>query len=506
MNTAPTAPTASPSPAAAGGQVQCSVTAEDSAGHGLSYRWTTTGSAGSFDDPTSANPIWTAPTGACDAGGDYTLTVTITCTVDPDVSVSADVAVTVLPTLNLTMTAGWNMGTIGHAADLNAMFGDIVGPSVLSAFTWNASQFRYEPVDLQGTPGASIVPYGTWMLSSENGSVQIPLAPSEQHVVNVGQGWNLLANPYGCPLDLTAGLASSADGQIIRPAYIWDAQSFSYAQTTVIPPGASFWALSTYSGQATIDPAGITTARTATASSLADTRRAGSAEGIQLAVSAGGMTDDALWIGTSSEAGGMRTPKPPMMPNAVGAYLDVTDGMGYARSLVPQSAEQAWTLTVNSPADEEVSLRIVDTSALPGHMAVWLTDQATGRRVDLRHSPNYTFTARTGQRRFEIEIGERSEMLQVMGVSAQPTGTGAEISFTLSAAGTVTVDVINIAGRTVKRLVTNRESDAGVQSLSWNGVSDRGTRVPGGIYLVRVNAAAPTGEQCQGLTTMRVER
>ncbi|MGC9319547.1 MAG: FlgD immunoglobulin-like domain containing protein, partial [Armatimonadota bacterium] len=197
-------------------------------------------------------------------------------------------------------------------------------------------------------------------------------------------------------------------------------------------------------------------------------------------------------------------PKPPMMPDGVGAYLDVEDGIGYARSIVPQGEEHTWTLTVSSPTEEEVSLRIVDTSELPGDMAVWLTDQASGKRVDLRHAPSYSYTARDGQRRFEIELGERDDLLQVMGVSAQAAGDGAQISFTLSAAGSVTVDVLNIAGRTIRRIVTDRECDAGLQTLSWDGRSERGTKVPSGMYLIRVTAAAPTGEQCQGLTTLSV--
>ncbi|MGC9319330.1 MAG: FlgD immunoglobulin-like domain containing protein, partial [Armatimonadota bacterium] len=100
--------------------------------------------------------------------------------------------------------------------------------------------------------------------------------------------------------------------------------------------------------------------------------------------------------------------------------------------------------------------------------------------------------------------GERDDLLQVMGVSAQAAGDGAQISFALSAAGTVTVDVLNIAGRTIKRIVTDRECDAGLQTVSWDGRSDAGTQVPSGMYLIRVTASAPTGEQCQGLATVQM--
>jgi flagellar hook assembly protein FlgD len=66
------------------------------------------------------------------------------------------------------------------------------------------------------------------------------------------------------------------------------------------------------------------------------------------------------------------------------------------------------------------------------------------------------------------------------------------------------LDILNIAGRTVKCLIADRECEAGPQTVSWNGTSSHGTLVPSGAYLVRVTAASPSGEQCRGLATMRV--
>ncbi len=76
-------PSGDANPCASGGAVVCSVTAADSRGHNLTYQWQAYNSAfalvGGFDDPTAANPTWTAPLNETDAIAEYTLVVTVEC-------------------------------------------------------------------------------------------------------------------------------------------------------------------------------------------------------------------------------------------------------------------------------------------------------------------------------------------------------------------------------------------------------------------------------------------
>jgi len=58
-------PSGDPNPVISAGQVQCTVTAQDSLGHTLSYQWSA--EAGTFDDSTKQNPIWTAPENTTDS-------------------------------------------------------------------------------------------------------------------------------------------------------------------------------------------------------------------------------------------------------------------------------------------------------------------------------------------------------------------------------------------------------------------------------------------------------
>ena len=65
----------------------------------------------------------------------------------------------------------------------------------------------------------------------------------------------------------------------------------------------------------------------------------------------------------------------------------------------------------------------------------------------------------------------------------------------------MTVSIRNLAGREVA-LLTPGELAAGVQSLLWNGKSKSGTRVPGGMYLVQVNANTANGASAKAMTSL----
>ena len=76
-----------------------------------------------------------------------------------------------------------------------------------------------------------------------------------------------------------------------------------------------------------------------------------------------------------------------------------------------------------------------------------------------------------------------------------PNGDGIgetmNISFSLTTAATVTVDVENGSGLVVRRLASSRSFPAGTSSLVWDGRNGSGTRVADGLYTLRFNAVSP---------------
>ncbi|HCU36223.1 MAG TPA: hypothetical protein DGT21_12485 [Armatimonadetes bacterium] len=98
-------PSGDPNPCRPGDEVRCTVGAEDvPQGHDLLYGWEATG--GSFDDPTSPEPTWTAP--ATETTVEYTLTVVVTCAENPAVSATASYQQLVAPVVEhaVTITEG----------------------------------------------------------------------------------------------------------------------------------------------------------------------------------------------------------------------------------------------------------------------------------------------------------------------------------------------------------------------------------------------------------------
>jgi hypothetical protein len=90
----------------------------------------------------------------------------------------------------------------------------------------------------------------------------------------------------------------------------------------------------------------------------------------------------------------------------------------------------------------------------------------------------------------------------VSALTALPTHAGAQVTFTLADGADVTAEVLNVAGRPVRTLCTDRACEAGRNALLWNAQSDQGLRVPNGVYLIRVTARDEAGGQSTALATV----
>ena len=73
------------------------------------------------------------------------------------------------------------------------------------------------------------------------------------------------------------------------------------------------------------------------------------------------------------------------------------------------------------------------------------------------------------------------------------------IRFTLPSEGNVKIEIYNLSGKKITELL-NEKVPAKNFSITWNGKNDRGIRVPGGVYICRINASGSTGV-CKILTS-----
>jgi flagellar hook assembly protein FlgD len=73
-------------------------------------------------------------------------------------------------------------------------------------------------------------------------------------------------------------------------------------------------------------------------------------------------------------------------------------------------------------------------------------------------------------------------------LAPNPLREGAEVSFSLETpSGNVSLGVYDVSGRKIRSLCEGYQP-AGEHRIFWNARDDRGQRVPGGVFFLRLNA------------------
>lgn len=245
-------PEGTPNPVASGGTVACSVTAADTRdGHTVNYTWTATdGSgdpAGAFDDPTSANPTWTAPENRTDAVVDYTLQVVAACTGDPSVNATEQYTQGVSPvehTLTITDGPTVDPGLVASGANVACTV------TTEDSRTGHTCLYEWTATDGEGNPAGSFddptAASPTWLSAlnrsdavaeyeitvvvrcasdnavTDTASCSIQVEPVD-HAVSITDG--PAGDPNPCPsggqVQCTVGAADSRIGHTL--SYAWTA-------------------------------------------------------------------------------------------------------------------------------------------------------------------------------------------------------------------------------------------------------------------------------------------
>lgn len=78
--------------------------------------------------------------------------------------------------------------------------------------------------------------------------------------------------------------------------------------------------------------------------------------------------------------------------------------------------------------------------------------------------------------------------LQALAPRPNPSRHVTTLQFLLPAAGVVSADILDVAGRKVRSLDSDRELAPGEQSLAWDGRDSRGWIVPAGVYFARIRS------------------
>jgi hypothetical protein len=237
---------------------------------------------------------------------------------------------------------------------------------------------------------------------------------------------------------------------------------------------------------------------------------------LQLQARAGKYEDPANYVGVASAATdgydiGADVSEPPPLVDSLRMYMPASQG-NLAKDMRSAAAtRQSW--------DVEVACRLVNTpitvswptlnASVPRDLSLRLEDAATGQTVYMRTANGYTFQmSEPGVRRLRIltdTAAGNALVVSSVAVAAAPSGM-TTFSYAVSRAAEVSVEVRNISGLLIRHLGQQTATAGAVQVVSWNGVSERGTRVPAGRYLARITARAADGQSVQSIRPFSVGR
>jgi hypothetical protein len=386
------------------------------------------------------------------------------------------------------------------------------------------------------TPGKAY-----WLLNQNRETVVLPatatpVPTNQSYMLNLKSGWNQIGNPFVVPVRFDRvrvigpqGVEWSLNeaierGLLLPVLYAYDAANNEYTWATSISqtsltPYEGYWVLA-YANITLLFPPPALYGTSAVQGQVV-TSQATEGWQVELAVNCAGQQRAGRSFGVAPAAAEGRdlgdVPSPPgAIRNgpALDAYftMPAADGQRYLVDIKPEAAARsAWDFSVMTEAvGAPVTISWPSlSSAIPDDLVATLEDVDTGRRTYMRTSTSYTYNSNTGGTR-NLRIVVRPRAGAALGLTAACAGSGGgglAISYSLSSPANVDVEVRNIAGRVIKRIVSESASDVGTSTVLWNGLSTRGTAVPSGIYVIQVTARSQeSGESASVIRTAHISR
>ncbi len=471
-------------------------------------------------------------------GVQYWYAVTATDDEDnEDTSVTAAGPAVSYPNFTFDYPIGLSMVSIGADPPTGDM-AEILGitPSELKLARWDpvlADYQQYDPAIPMDPATRHQLGRAFWLRTTNPLTVGVAgmPAPTGDYEIALAPGWNMVGNPYSAAIDfstakiITGGTevdlnTSNQKGYTANYAWGYAADTNSYKlisgafsakiASPALEKGQGVFFYSEVSGSLKIvRPVGALAANPQVVTESAPTANNWS---LRLVAQASGTADIDNFLGISPQAAQLNNViSPPPAQPGVDLYFTAPDrpNLRQAADFVTASgARQNWDIAVDcSIPGAEVELSWPDLTTMPSSIKPVLTDLSTGQSVYLRTTTAYRYQAtNAGVRRLQLSISELGSLnLTNVTTAATPAG-GAQVTFTLSAPGQASLEILNISGRPVRQVVAGRTYPAGTAQVLWDGRNGAGALVPAGTYLVRVTAHADNGQQVSALRPLSIGR
>jgi hypothetical protein len=353
-----------------------------------------------------------------------------------------------------------------------------------------------------------------------------PAPPTQQYMITLNKGWNLIGDPFLISLDFTKTqyqdpithvienyIQAITNGDVGSGLYSYNGSSLDLSYT--IDPWVGYWLYSYKNQTLILDPAAA--GLTSIASKAASVSRAAVNDGtgwtLNLKASAGDAADTANRLGISSHAtdgyDSYKILKPPVFGsryiNMAFSHDNWGDKSGeYGVDIRSASVgSKTWDFNVQTNiANTTANLTWPNSATLSRKVTLTLYDLSNGQSVDLRSSGSYSWQtgSQPATRAFRIVSSSitGNSLLKVSNIMAnQPGGraSGININFNLSDSANVQIRILDASGKMVRTVLNSVSRAAGINQVIWDQKNDQGVSLPMGVYMVDIHAQSTDGKQ-----------
>ncbi len=436
------------------------------------------------------------------------------------------------------------------------LLSDDLGDGNYYLWRWQAGGYQTVPTSAPASQTTTLdIQEGFWLLA-QAATLDVDVGgtlPHGDQSIPLQTGWNMVAAPYEATMDSLL-VDNAGDVRSLEEAALanWVLATFyyshdgtgSYSTLTIgqTPANAlsvwyGYWVLAGVDCSLIVPPP--TGGAGGTAIRAAQPAQPQPAWAFDVIATSTGSTDSVTIAGADAatdefDGFALDRPKPPAAPGE-GRVRMVLRGKGrrgrasppYNKApgrQMPWSSELAmetksatqdaaeWHFTVTGGVEgETVTLTWPELSPLPKDRVAILTDRDTGKRTFMRTRGQYEFTApgAGSSRSLAVTVKQARQVGPLISsFSAMPLrgAGGAELRFSLSADATLSIRVLNVAGRLVERVREGAAVQAGTHALTWNGRSMSHTPLPNGTYLCVLEVKAPDGQQARAVRPLALRR
>jgi hypothetical protein len=163
---------------------------------------------------------------------------------------------------------------------------------------------------------------------------------------------------------------------------------------------------------------------------------------------------------------------------SVNAFALPADGQWYTHTFGLGAGELsliAGASSLNDALAAVTTLRILSRGDGPG----WNGDEVAG----ILGVDNITASATSG-------VGDRPSIVTSLAHAPNPFRSSTTIRYELSEASPVTIEIFDLAGRSVRLLESATFRNAGDHEIAWDGRSDAGASIQSGVYFYRLTSSS----------------